>query len=190
MSGRYNDPQGRFRVLYAASERRAAFMETLSAFRPALRDLALVESLLPPGEFDLPRSIGHVPAAYFTKRMAAFRLDHTQRWLDLRSPQTHAIVRVELASELVTAGYSGAFNFGEIIGSDYMITQLVSRRSYDSGYSGIAYPSTHDASLTCWAIFDRASVTLVGTVEPIRQDDPDLVAAIDLFGLMLLVPGT
>jgi hypothetical protein len=86
-------------------------METLSAFRPALRDLALVESLLPHGELDLPRSIGHVPAVYFAKRMAAFHLDHTQRWLDLRSPQTHAILRVELASELVTAGYSGAFNF-------------------------------------------------------------------------------
>ncbi len=108
-------------------------METLSAFRPALRDLALVESLLPSAELDLPRSIGHVPAAYFARRIAAFRVDQAQRWLDLRSPQTHAILRVGLASELVTAGYSGAFNFGEIIGSDYVITRLVSRWSYDSG---------------------------------------------------------
>jgi hypothetical protein len=177
-------------VLYAASERRAAFMETLSAFRPALRDLALVESQLSSGELDLPRPTGHVPAAYFAKRIAAFRLDHTQRWLDLRSPQTHAILRVGLAAELLTAGYSGAFNFGEIIGSDYRITQLVSRWSYDSGFGGIAYPSTHDASLTCWAIFDRAAVKLVSTVEPIRHDDPALLAAIELFGLMLPVPGT
>ena len=189
-SGRYNDPQGRFRLLYAASERQAAFMETLAAFRPALRDLALVESLLSSGELDLPHPIGHVPAAYFAKRIAAFRLDHTQRWLDLRSPQTHAILRIELAAELLSAGYSGAFNFGEIIGSDYKLTGLVSRWSYDSGYSGFAYPRTHDASLTCWVIFDRTSVTLVGTVEPIRHDDPDLLAAIDLFGLMLPVPRT
>jgi hypothetical protein len=165
-------------------------METLAAFRPALRDLALVESLLSSGELDLPHPIGDVPTAYFAKRIAAFHLDHTQRWLDLRSPQTHAILRIELAAELLSAGYSGAFNFGEIIGSDYRITQLVSRWSYESGYSGIAYPSTHDASLTCWAIFDRASVTLVGTVEPIRHDDADLLAAIDLFGLLLPVPGT
>jgi hypothetical protein len=99
-------------------------------------------------------------------------------------------LRIELAAELLSAGYSGAFNFGEIIGSDYRLTGLVSRWSYDSGYSGFAYPSTHDASLTCWAVFDRASVALVGTVEPIRHDDPDLLAAIDLFGLMLPVPGT
>jgi hypothetical protein len=177
-------------VLYAASERRAAFMETLSAFRPALRDLALVESLLPLGELDLPRAIGHVPATYFTKRIASFRLNHNQRWLDLRLPQTHAILRVGLAAELVKAGYSGSFNFGEIIGSNYTITQVISRWAYNGGYVGVAYPSTHDASLSCWAIFDRASLTLVGTVEPIRHDDPDLIAAIELFGLMLPVPRT
>lgn len=190
MSGRYNDPQGRFRVLYAASERQAAFMETVQDFRPALRDLALVQSLLPSGDIDLPLPIGRVPAAYFGKRIAAFRLDHTQRWLDLRSPQMHAFLRGALASELVTAGYSGAFNFGEIIGSDYTITRLISRWSYDAGYGGIAYPSTHDGSLSCWAIFDRASVTLVGTVEPIRRDDPDLIAAVDLFGLVLPEEGS
>jgi hypothetical protein len=172
-------------VLYAASQRRAAFLETLQVFRPALHDLALVQSLLPPGDIDLPSPIGRVPAAYFDKRIAAFRLDRTQRWLDLRSPQTHAFLRGALAAELVEAGYRGAFNFGEIIGSDYTITQLISRWVYDAGYGGIAYPSAHDGSLTCWAIFDRSPFTLVGTVEPIRRDDPDLIAAITLFGLVL-----
>ena len=173
-------------MLYAASERRTAFMETLSAFRPALRDLALVQSLLPPGEIDLPLPVGHVPAAYFTKRIAAFRLDLAQRWLDLRSPQTHASLRGALASELVRAGYRGSFNFGEIIGSDYTITQLISRWAHDAEYSGIAYPSTHDSSLTCWAIFDRAPVMPIGAAEPIRRDDPDQIVAIDLFSLVLI----
>jgi hypothetical protein len=172
-------------VLYAASQRRAAFLETLQVFRPALHDLALVQSLLPPGDIELPSPLGRVPAAYFERRIAAFRLDRTQRWLDLRSPQTHAFLRGVLASELVAAGYSGAFNFGEIIGADYTITQLIAQWAYDARYSGIAYPSAHDGSLTCWAIFDRAPVTLVGTVEPIRRDDPDLIATITLFGLVL-----
>ena len=126
-----------------------------------------------------------MPAAYFAKHIAAFRLDHTQRWLDLRSPRTHAFLPSSLASDLLAAGYTGSFNFGEIIGSDYTITQLISRWAYDAGYGGIGYPSAHDGSLTCRAIFDRASVTLVGTVEPIRRDDPDLIAAVDLFGLTL-----
>lgn len=85
----------------------------------------------------------------------------------------------------MTAGYSSAFNFGEIIGTDYTITQLISRWAYDARYNGIAYPSAHDGSLTCWANFDRAPVTLGGTVEPIRRDEADLIAAIDLFGLVL-----
>ena len=126
-----------------------------------------------------------MPAAYFTKRIAAFRLDPTQRWLDLRSARTHAFLRRALASELVTAGYSGAFNFGEIIGSDYTITQIIARWAYDAGYGGVAYLSTHDGSLTCWAIFDRGPVMPIGTAEPIRHDDPDLIAVTDLFGLML-----
>ena len=177
-------------MLYAASQRRAAFLETLQVFRPALRDLALVQSLLPPGDIELPSPVGRVPATYFDKRIAAFRLDRAQRWLDLRSPQTHAFLRGALASELVAAGYSGAFNFGDIISSDYTITQLISRWAYDAGYGGIAYPSAHDSSLTCWAIFDRVPVTPAGGVEPIRRDDPDLIAAMDLFGLVLPKTGS
>lgn len=160
-------------------------METLQDFRPALRDLALVQSLLPPGEIQLPHPIGRVPDSYFAKRIAAFRVDHSQRWLDIRSPQTHAFLRGALASELVMAGYRGAFNFGEIIGSDYTITRLISRWAYDAGYGGIAYPSAHDGSLTCWAIFDRAPVTRIGTAEPIPRDDPDLIVVLGLFGLVL-----
>src|SRR5689334_9786737 len=91
--GRYNDPDARFSVLYGASERRAAFLETLQDYRPALHDLALVASLLPPGDVDLPGPIGRVPRDYFAKRIAAFEIDRAQRWLDVRSPQTHARLR-------------------------------------------------------------------------------------------------
>jgi len=160
-------------------------METLQVFRPALGELAILKSLPPPEEFELPFPIGRVPVDYFEKRIAPFRLDRSHAWLDLRSPQTHALLRGTLAVELVTAGYSGAFNFGEIIGSDYRITRSVARWAYDAGYGGIAYPSAHDSSLICWAIFDRAPVTPAGMPEPIRPDDPDLIAAMSVFGLVL-----
>ncbi|MGH7961484.1 MAG: RES family NAD+ phosphorylase [Candidatus Binatia bacterium] len=185
VTGRYNDPQGRFSVLYAASQRRAAFMETLQNFRPALGDLAILKSLPPSEELDLPFPIGHVPASYFGKLLAAFHLDRSHKWLDLRSLQTHAHLRETLAAELVEAGYAGAFNFGEMIGSDNRITQLIARWAHDAGYGGVAYPSAHDGKLTCWAIFNRAPVIPAGYPEPIRRDDPDLIAAIDLFGLKL-----
>lgn len=161
-------------------------METLQSFRPALGDLAILRSCSQPEDLELPFPIGHVPADYFAKRIAAFRLDRSQTWLDLRSLQTHGLLRGVLAAELVTAGYSGAFNFGEIIGSDYRITRIIAQWAYDAGYGGIAYPSAHDSRRTCWAIFDRAPVTAEGTPELIRRDDPDLIAAINVFGLVLL----
>jgi hypothetical protein len=101
-----------------------------------------------------------------------------------RSANT-CLLRGILASDLLAAGDTGSFNFGEIIGSDYTITQLISRWAYDAGYGGIAYPSAHDGSLTCWAIFDRTPVMPVGPAEPIRHDDADLIAVIELFGLVI-----
>jgi hypothetical protein len=145
----------------------------------------LAASLLPPGDIDLPQPIGRVPGDYIAKRIAAFQIDRAQRWLDVRSPQTHARLRTALAAALVSAGYSGQFNFGEIIGSDYRITQVIARWAYNTGYGASAYPSAHDDSLTCWAVFDSAEVKGVGAPEPIRRDDPDLIAAVRLFALAL-----
>ena len=90
-----------------------------------------------------------------------------------------------MASELVRAGYAGSFNFGEVLGSDYAAAQLIARWAYNAGYGGIAYLSAHDSSLTCWAFFDHGSVTAIGVPEAIDRNDPDLIAAAELFGLTL-----
>lgn len=39
-TGRFDDPRGEFRVLYAAEQRLACFVETLAPWRPSLEDLA------------------------------------------------------------------------------------------------------------------------------------------------------
>lgn len=184
IEGRYSHPGGAVRVLYGASERRAAFLETLQSFRPALADLANLQERtgLPP-DFPGRASIGLIPDDYFHRRIAALQVNATEPILDLCSPVTHAHLRHELATALLAAGYSGAFNFGEVIGSDYRLTQLIARWAHDHGYTGVAYPSAHDHSLTCWAVFDTASVIWVGGPEPILRDDPDLHLAATLFGL-------
>jgi hypothetical protein len=41
--GRFDDPRREFRVLYAAAQRRGAFVETLAQFRPALHALARLQ---------------------------------------------------------------------------------------------------------------------------------------------------
>jgi hypothetical protein len=172
-------------VLYGAAERKTAFLETLQSYRPALPDLARLQESTSSAEVPLAtEALGLIPAAYFAaRRIAAFRLASAARCIDLRSVETHAVLRVLLAGDLMTAGYDGAFNFGEIIGVDYVVTQRIARWAYSEGYDGIVYASTHDPALICWAIFDCAEIVQLGTPELIHRDDPDFLAAAELFGL-------
>ena len=184
LDGRYSHPDGAVRVLYGATERLAAYLETLQAFRPAIADLARFRDWggLPsdfPGEADL----GVIPGAYFDRRIAAFQVAEAERILNLCAPETHARLRQELAVALVACGYSGAFNFGEVIGTDYRLTQLITHWAHEHDFTGVAYPSAHDHTLTCWAVFDSAQITFAGEPESIERDDPDLLAAAALFGL-------
>lgn len=58
---RYDDPHGRFRVLYASSDRLGAFLETLARFRPDPHVLAA--AIDEDGEYPTAPA-GHVPAAW------------------------------------------------------------------------------------------------------------------------------
>jgi hypothetical protein len=171
IEGRYSHPEGAVRVLYGASERRAAFLETL---QDAI-------GLAP--DFPGAGVLGQIPDDYFRRRMATFRVEAAEPILDLCSLATHALLRRELAAALLAGGYSGAFNFGEVIGSDYRLTQSIARWAHDHKFTGVAYPSAHDHALTCWAIFDTAAIILVGEPESILRDDPDLQQAATLFGM-------
>ncbi|MBL8126802.1 MAG: RES family NAD+ phosphorylase [Chloroflexia bacterium] len=184
IEGRYSHPDGAVRVLYGASERRAAFLETLQSFRPALADLAALQHVSDDlVDFPVALSPGKIPDDYFRRLLATFRVDAAEPILDLCSPATHKLLRHELAVALLAGGYSGEFNFGEVIGSDYRLTQLIASWAHNHGFTGVAYPSAHDHSLTCWAVFSTASVILVGEPVPILRDDPDLHWAATLFGV-------
>jgi hypothetical protein len=183
--GRFDHPTGEYLVLYAAEQRRGAFIETLDVFRPAVADLALAAHL-PAGDSGdrMPRA-GVVPDAYFRKVMARLRLEPGQRWLDLRSPETHQALRTELASRLTALGVTGRFVWGDLLSHDHRVTQAIGQGAFGQGFHGIVYSSCHDARLDCWALFDRARFSPVGFPEPITAHDPDLVAVATLFNLAL-----
>ncbi|MFT4039923.1 MAG: RES family NAD+ phosphorylase [Thermomicrobiales bacterium] len=186
LEGRYSHPDGAVRVLYGATERIAAFLETLQTYRPSLADLAMLQAQTA-GTSDFPgaAAVGIIPDSYFRRRIGTFRVNAAEPIVDLCLPETHAHLRRELAGELLAAGYTGSFNFGEVIGTVYRLTQSITRWAHARGFTGIAYPSAHDHALTCWAVFDTAEITLVGDSEAIRRDDPALLAAASLFGLTL-----
>lgn len=183
--GRYDDQEGRFAVLYAAAQRRGAFVETLAPFRPAVAELARARALPPGDAGDEMPPAGFVPDAYFRRVIASFRVASHRRWLDLRAPETHQALRSELAESLVALGYGHGFVWGDVVGHDHRLTRVIAGWAHGSGFHGVIYRSAHDARLDCWAIFDGVPLTPVGTVVPIDAADPDLVAVAALFELAI-----
>lgn len=180
-SGRFDDPRREFRVLYAAAQRRGAFVETMAPFRPSVEALAGMR--LADGEEQRPGGI--VPADWYQRRaVARLRLLPRQRWLDLRAPETREELRAELAATLMTLGLSD-LDLSRALGPQRTLTQAIARWAYDHGYAGLAYASRLDSALTLWALFERAAFEPVGLPEPITADDFDLVATARLFGLLV-----
>jgi hypothetical protein len=180
-SGRFDDPRNAFRVLYAATRRRGAFLETLAAFRPSLEALARLRRM----ESGLAPRAAAVPADWRRRRaLGRFHLRPGQRWLDLRTPETHEALRQDLPSTLLDLGQED-LDLSGLVGPDRRLTQAIARWAYEAGFSGLAYTSRLDSRLVCWAIFEGAEFEVIGAPEPIELNDPDLVAIARLFNLAL-----
>jgi hypothetical protein len=180
--GRFDDPRREFRVLYAAVQRRGAFVETLAPFRPSLDVLARLQRGAG-GAGPIPRTA--VPAHWYQRHaVVRLRLGPGQSWLDLRAPETREALRAELATTLLTLGLSD-LDLSRMLGPGRSLTQTIARWAYEHGYAGLAYHSRLDPTLTLWAIFEGASVDPDGLPQPITPVDPDLVAAARLYGLDL-----
>lgn len=180
--GRFDDPQGQFRVLYAAAQRRGAFVETLARFRPSIETLAHVGQLVV-GTAAAPTA--EIPFDWYEKRgIAEFRLLPGQRWLELRAPETREELRTELAQTLLVLGLSD-LDLSRVAGPTRSLTQAIARWAYDHEYVGIVYPSRLDARLALWAVFEGGAFEPVGPPKPIAPDDPDLRAVARLFRLSI-----
>lgn len=181
-SGRFDDHAGEFRVLYAAAQRRAAFIETLAPFRLSLEALAALQGVINTGE--LP-PVPMVPRDWCRGRaVGRFRLAPRQRWLDLRAMETREVLRRELAQTLLDLGLED-LDLSGVVGPRRRLTQAIARWAYELGYNGLVYGSRMSASLTCWAVFEGAAFEPVGPPEPILPNDRDLLAVARLFGLRI-----
>ena len=179
---RFDDPQRRYRVLYAAEQRRVCFLETLARFRPSLELLAKLAAV---SGTDEPMPTASVPADWHTKRcIGRLRLAPEQRWLDLRATDTHQALRAEFAELLVDFGITD-LDVSAIRGPHRALTRAISRWAYDRGYHGLIYRSRFEDRSDCWAIFEKSLFAPVHPAEPITRTDLDLRAVADLFGLAL-----
>jgi hypothetical protein len=183
----------RFRVIYCATSRAAAFGETIARFRPDLELLAKLEEI----EDDEPKSPepqgGVVPEEWrLSRRLGATRLDESLRFVDVDVAQTLQVLRRVLASIAASLGVSD-IDLGAIAGPNRRLTQEVVRYVYEQRdptgeplYGGIRYLSRLNPEWELWAIFaDRIEHSPREVTESIRAEDPDLLEAASLLNLRI-----
>jgi hypothetical protein len=140
-SGRFDDPAGEFRVLYATAQRRTAFLETLAHFRPSLDVLTALQAVQ---NTDEPIPTPRVPTEWYpTRAVGRLRLATRPRWLDLRSFQTREALRHELAQTLITLGLVD-LDLSGVVGPKRQLTEAIARWAYGHGYAGLVYSSRSD----------------------------------------------
>jgi hypothetical protein len=185
-AGRFDDPKRprSFRVLYAAEQRLASFVETLQKWRPSIEALAALDEVIPAkGGGDVPEDLaGLVPTDWHLKRsIGTLRLLPDQRWIDLREHETRETLRVRLASTLQKLGVDD-FDLSDALSRNRRLTQSVARFAFEEGFQGITYKSRFDNNFDCWAMFEGARFEPMGRFA-IMRNDPDFVEAARRFGL-------
>lgn len=192
-ANRWDDPTDTYRVLYASTERRATFLETLARFRPDPAVVAGLAAIAGHDEGALPP--GHVPSSWVTARMIG-SATVGGHFADIGSSASLAHLHAALTARLIHFGYR-ELDAAVIREAHREFTQEISlyvfSRADDLGapmFSGIAYRSRLGDEFTNWAIFERPDEDPVRntTAADLRIDDPDLLATVALFGLTL-VPG-
>lgn len=192
-------PEHRFRVIYCATQREAAFAEVTSRFRqrpelssvlariedseetvegalggavdPEFPDHSLLES-----DWLQRRRIGHtriVPHGAFVDVSQADSLAHLN---DVLSPLLAWLEIEQLDLSAITSP------------APRLLTQYAARYVYSSGFAGIRYVSRLGANWECWALFEgrfHHDMGYPGFPENIDPNDDDLVAVARRFGLTI-----
>lgn len=185
---RFDDPLSEFRVLYASSDRLTCFLETLARFRPDphLKAISIVSD---PRDAEFPSlPPGHVPADWTTARVIGLvAVDWV--FADIGTRRSLAHLRAALGQRLVRHRIDDLDGAAIRAGVPRAFTQEVSRYVYGhSETAGIRYLSRLGDDGENWAIQEPADIPAAQVVE-VRADDPDLQAALDLFGLTLVRAG-
>jgi hypothetical protein len=185
---RWDDPESSYRVLYACSQRLGAFVETLSRFRPdpdVVAGLAEIEGedspVLPPG---------HVPRSWLAGRLMG-EATLERRYADVGHSKSLSYLRRAMAARLVHFGLGDLDGATIRLSAPRRFTQEISRLVYEctepgerQQFGGIRYISRLGDEFENWAIFEPGRPTDQAT-GPIRDDDPDLTAAVQRLGLTL-----
>lgn len=184
---RYDDPQGEYRVRYAAGRKRGAFLETLARFRAdpqLIAELAEIDD--DPDHPTVPPS--SVPSEWLQTRCVGTARADSLVFVDISHSRSLAHLRHHLAHRLVHFGLDD-LDAGDLRKrTPRALTQELSRYVFErpEAFAGIRYLSRLGDELANWAIFEGSDLDeVIEDNETIEPDDPDLVGALETLNLML-----
>lgn len=175
---RFDDPEGYYRVLYAATQKLSCYLETLARFRADLSLLAELNEIEGVNDF-LP--LGTVPREWCDERLLGFA--HADGdYADIYASGWILLLRHRLAGEWVRLGVSDLDASVLQQHAPRRITQLASLEARRRNFDGIYYRSRFGHDLENWALFEPFRISQEGA-EPIAPDDATLREALQMLGL-------
>jgi hypothetical protein len=187
---RWDDPEGIFRVLYAATRLEGAFVEVLSRFRP---DPAVIAGLAEIGGSVDEYRIGVVPAVWLEAR-AIGQASLRGVYADVGHARSLTYLRTALAARMVHHDIRDLDAAAIRLSAPRRFTQEISNHIYRLSrpdgkprFAGIEYESRFGDNYQNWAIFERPRQQSVvdARIRTIRRDDKHLHAALTTLGLTL-----
>jgi hypothetical protein len=193
--GRWDDPEGRYRVLYAAADPFAAYVEVLADFRPDPAVVAGLEEIEVENDVDEDDGVppGSVPTSWTRGRvLGQARL--SGRYAEVGHSRSLAYLRRELAALVVRHKLDDLDAATIRLRAPREFTQKVSRFVYectDEGgrpeFHGVVYRSRHGDDLVNFATFempDDGAAIVTTSATAIDADDEDLRRAMDHLDLV------
>lgn len=203
---RFDDPgavlgiprQERYRVVYCATQREAAFGEVTARFR---LDPRLIQGLAGITDDDEPIEDtlnGIVDPLHHDHGLLGYdwlqrrRLGHTMiesdtLFVDIAHANSLAHLNVVLAP-LFDSLDIREFDMSSVTGPSRRLTQIASRYLFRQGFAGVRYTSRLGRNWDCWALFENRYRHRMGFPSPgstISPDDADLAAVAKRFGLSI-----
>ncbi|MFI5086842.1 MAG: RES family NAD+ phosphorylase [Terriglobales bacterium] len=179
-ANRFDDPESKYRVLYASSQKLGCFLETLARYRQDPNLLAELSDISGDDDF-FP--LGEVPYVWIEGRLlGSATIDGD--YADVGSSEMLNRLRVRLAGRFAEFGID---DFDASIlqrTSPRSLTQAISRIIYGAGSDGIYYRSKHGHDIENWALFEPFKIVRSSSAE-IHPDDPALQEALRLYSIRL-----
>jgi hypothetical protein len=183
---RFDDAEGRFRVLYAASSPLACYLETLARYRrpPGAEQLLSALSAIKnaPDDYTPPAT---VPASWLPTRSLGMAVLTKRRFANVYSSEWLAYIRRNLEPMFSVRRTDGQdFDLALLLSQRRALTRRIATLVYRLGYDGIYYQSRHGADLFNWALFEPFELASQ-TVLDLHTGDPDFLEALKRLNLIL-----